>query len=83
MSKLITTEEGFEIRLGKKNPTCYPCCFEGSVCACRSDLLHKASRQLSSEMVKRVAQPTCVPYLRGKTQEVMVRFIPVEMIVRL
>lgn len=37
----------------------------------------------SSEMVKRVAQPTCVPYLRGKTQEVMVRFTPVEMIVRL
>lgn len=38
---------------------------------------------LSSEMVKRVAQPTCVPYLRGKTQEVMVWFTPVEMIVRL
>lgn len=37
MSKLITTEDGYEIRLGQKNPTCYPCCFEGSVCACRSD----------------------------------------------
>lgn len=35
------------------------------------------------EMVKRVAQPTCVPYLRGKTQEVMVRFTPVETIARL
>lgn len=25
MSKLITTEDGYEIRLGKKNPSCYPC----------------------------------------------------------
>lgn len=41
MSKLITTEDGYEIRLGQKNPTCYPCCFEGSVCACRSDLCIK------------------------------------------
>lgn len=41
MGKLITKEEGFEIRLGKKNPSCYPCCFEGSVCACRSDLCIK------------------------------------------
>lgn len=41
MSKLITTEDGYEIRLGKKNPSCYPCCFEGSVCACRSDLCIK------------------------------------------
>lgn len=38
---------------------------------------------LSSEMVERVAQPICVLYLRGKTQEVMVWFTPVEMIVRL
>lgn len=29
MSKLITTEDGYEIRLGQKNPSCYPCCFEG------------------------------------------------------
>lgn len=41
MSKLITKEDGYEIRLGQKNPTCYPCCFEGSVCACRSDLCIK------------------------------------------
>lgn len=41
MGKLITTEDGYEIRLGQKNPTCYPCCFEGSVCACRSDLCIK------------------------------------------
>lgn len=41
MSKLITTEDGYEIRLGQKNPSCYPCCFEGSVCACRSDLCIK------------------------------------------
>lgn len=41
MSKLITTEDGYEIRLGQKNPFCYPCCFEGSVCACRSDLCIK------------------------------------------
>lgn len=46
MSKLITIEDGYEIRLGQKNPSCYPCCFEGSVCACRSDLCIKASRQL-------------------------------------
>lgn len=32
MGKLITKEDGYEIRLGQKNPTCYPCCFEGSVC---------------------------------------------------
>lgn len=38
---------------------------------------------LSSEMVERVAQPTCVLYLHGKTQEVMVWFTPVEMIARL
>lgn len=38
---------------------------------------------LSSEMVERVAQPTCVLYLHGKTQEVMVRFTPVETIARL
>lgn len=38
MGKLITKEDGYEIRLGQKNPSCYPCCFEGSVCACRSDL---------------------------------------------
>lgn len=31
MSKLITIEDGYEIRLGQKNPTCYPCCFEGFV----------------------------------------------------
>ena len=41
MGKLITTEDGYEIRLGQKNPSCYPCCFEGSVCACRSDLCIK------------------------------------------
>lgn len=41
MGKLITKEDGYEIRLGQKNPTCYPCCFEGSVCACRSDLCIK------------------------------------------
>ena len=41
MSKLITIEDGYEIRLGQKNPSCYPCCFEGSVCACRSDLCIK------------------------------------------
>lgn len=41
MGKLITIEDGCEIRLGQKNPTCYPCCFEGSVCACRSDLCIK------------------------------------------
>lgn len=35
------------------------------------------------EMVERVAQPTCVLYLRGKTQEVMVWFTPVGMIARL
>lgn len=35
------TEDGYEIRLGQKNPSCYPCCFEGSVCACRSDLCIK------------------------------------------
>lgn len=28
MSKLITIEDGYEIRLGQKNPSCYPCCFE-------------------------------------------------------
>lgn len=33
MSKLITIENGYEIRLGQKNPSCYPCFFEGSVCA--------------------------------------------------
>lgn len=26
MSKLITIEDGYEIRLGQKNPSCYPCC---------------------------------------------------------
>lgn len=41
MGKLITKEDGYEIRLGQKNPSCYPCCFEGSVCACRSDLCIK------------------------------------------
>lgn len=41
MGKLITKEDGYEIRLGQKNPTCCPCCFEGSVCACRSDLCIK------------------------------------------
>ena len=41
MSKLLGTEDGYEIHLGKKNPSCYPCCFEGSVCACRSDLCIK------------------------------------------
>lgn len=41
MGKLITTEDGYEIRLGQKNPSCYPCCFEGSVCACRRDLCIK------------------------------------------
>ena len=65
MSKLITIEDGYEIRLGQKNPTCYPCCFEGSVCACRSDLCIKHRDN------------------HGKTQEVMVWFTPVEMIVRL
>ena len=35
------------------------------------------------EMVERVAQPTCVLYLHGKTQEVMVWFTPVGMIARL
>lgn len=36
-----------------------------------------------THLVTRVAQPICVLYLRSKTQEVMVRFTPVEMIVRL
>lgn len=36
MSKLITTEDGYEIRLGQKNPSCYPCCFEGKVALCET-----------------------------------------------
>lgn len=50
MSKLITIEDGYEIRLGQKNPSCYPCCFEGSVCACRSDLCIKHRDNLSESM---------------------------------
>lgn len=41
MSKLLDTEDGYEIHLGQKNPSCYPCCWEGSVSACRSDLCMK------------------------------------------
>lgn len=41
MSKLLGTEDGYEIHLGQKNPSCYPCCWEGSVSACRSDLCTK------------------------------------------
>lgn len=41
MSKLLGTEDGYEIHLGQKNPSCYPCCWEGSVSACRSDLCMK------------------------------------------
>ena len=33
MSKLLGTEDGYEIHLGQKNPSCYPCCWEGSVAA--------------------------------------------------
>lgn len=50
MGKLITKEDGYEIRLGQKNPTCYPCCFEGSVCACRSDLCIKHRETISESM---------------------------------
>lgn len=50
MGKLITTEDGYEIRLGQKNPSCYPCCFEGSVCACRSDLCIKHRETISESM---------------------------------
>ena len=52
MSKLITIEDGYEIRLGQKNPSCYPCCFEGSVCACRSDLCIKHRETISESMEK-------------------------------
>lgn len=46
MSKLLGTEDGYEIHLGQKNPSCYPCCWEGSVSACRSDLCMEVSRQV-------------------------------------
>lgn len=46
MSKLLGTEDGYEIHLGQKNPSCYPCCWEG-VCLCLSQRpLYEVSRQV-------------------------------------
>lgn len=66
MGKLITTEDGYEIRLGQKNPSCYPCCFEGSVCACRSDLCIK-----HRELYQRAWETSAGRRYLSQTSEVM------------
>lgn len=49
MSRLLGTEDGYEIYLGVRNSSCYPCCWEGSVCACRSDLCMKYRNKVIKE----------------------------------
>lgn len=38
MEKLIGNENGYNIYVGIANPSCYPCCWEGSVYPCPRDI---------------------------------------------
>jgi len=43
-SSKIGEDEKYMIYVGGKNPSCYPCCWEGSAYSCRSDLCQKWSK---------------------------------------
>lgn len=41
MEKLIGNENGYNIYVGLTNLSCYPCCFEGTVYPCPSEICQK------------------------------------------
>lgn len=47
--KVIGEEKGYVICVGKKNSSCYPCCWEGSCYPCPSDLCKKWKEEYLKE----------------------------------